>query len=121
MKAHVERVPRLEQRLAPIQPPFDNRDDLADQFDKLFDGAEAILEQDADAYRDLMNKATLAPGRLLAADLLLPSRPTGKPLGRWDTPVRRDRDHRRLMDPRPPAQTPRLGPATRPGRCCGGG
>ena len=67
-----------------FQQPFDNRENLADEFDKLFDGAEAILEQDADAYRDLMNKGTMAQGRLLAADLLLPIPAYGKPLGRWD-------------------------------------
>jgi CRISPR-associated helicase Cas3/CRISPR-associated endonuclease Cas3-HD len=67
-----------------FQQPFDNRDNLAGEFDKLFDGAEAILEQDADAYRDLMNMGTMAQGRLLAADLLLPIPAYGKPLGRWD-------------------------------------
>ena len=67
-----------------FQQPFDDRDNLADEFDKLFDGAEAILEQDVRNYRNLLNKGTMAQGRLLAADLLLPVPAYGKPLGRWD-------------------------------------
>lgn len=67
-----------------FQQPFDNRDYLADEFDKLFDGAEAILEEDASQYREFLSKGTTAEGRLLAADLLLPIPAYGKPLGRWD-------------------------------------
>jgi CRISPR-associated helicase Cas3/CRISPR-associated endonuclease Cas3-HD len=67
-----------------FQQPFDNRDHLSDEFDKLFDGAEAILEEDADEYLHLLTKGTTAQGRLLAADLLLPIPAHGKPLGRWD-------------------------------------
>jgi CRISPR-associated endonuclease/helicase Cas3 len=65
-----------------FQQPFDDRDNLADEFDKLFDGTEAILEQDVRNYRNLLNKGTMAQGRLLAADLLLPVPAYGKPLGR---------------------------------------
>jgi CRISPR-associated helicase Cas3/CRISPR-associated endonuclease Cas3-HD len=63
--------------------PFDNREHLEREFDQLFDGAEAILEEDVGRYRELLNKGTTAQGLLLAADLLLPVPGYGKPLGRW--------------------------------------
>jgi len=84
-QTHVEREYRnWDHDWLQFQQPFDNRDNLAADFDKLFDGAEAILEQDAGNYRALMNTGTMAQGRLLAADLLLPIPAYGKPLGRWD-------------------------------------
>lgn len=66
--------------------PFANRDQLAEKFDALFDGAEAILEEDRDTYRKLLKSgSTTAEGRLLAADLLLPVPAYGTRLGRLDS------------------------------------
>jgi CRISPR-associated endonuclease/helicase Cas3 len=64
--------------------PFDNRDHLADRFDELFEGVEAVLERDIEKYRQLLNEPHPAAGRLLAAGLLLPVPAYGVRLGRWD-------------------------------------
>lgn len=64
--------------------PFDDRSELEDAFNELFDGAEAILEEDLGTYRELLSDRSPAAGRLLAADLLLPLPGYGKHLGRWD-------------------------------------
>jgi CRISPR-associated endonuclease/helicase Cas3 len=47
--------------------PFDDRSDLEERFDQLFDGAEAIVATDLDAYR-----AQFERDPLLAAGLLIP-------------------------------------------------
>ena len=62
--------------------------DLADDFDQLFDGIEAVLERDAAEYRRLLNDHSAAAGRLLAARLLLPIPAYGARLGRWDKALR---------------------------------
>jgi len=68
-----------------FERPFASRDHLADRFDELFDGAEAILEDDRVTYRDRLRKgSTTAEGRLLAADLLLPVPAYAGKLGRFD-------------------------------------
>lgn len=68
-----------------FERPFASRDHLADRFDELFDGAEAILERDRGTYRDRLRKGTTsAEGRLLAADLLLPVPAYAGKLGRFD-------------------------------------
>jgi CRISPR-associated helicase Cas3/CRISPR-associated endonuclease Cas3-HD len=64
--------------------PFDNRDQLADDFDRLFEGTEAVLESDAGEYRRRLNEHRPGIGRLLAAELLLPVPAYGSHLGRWD-------------------------------------
>jgi CRISPR-associated endonuclease/helicase Cas3 len=64
--------------------PFDDRSDLADRFDELFDGIEAVLEKDAEDYRQLIDEYPDATGRLLAADLLIPLPHFGTKSGRWD-------------------------------------
>lgn len=64
--------------------PFDDRSELEDAFNELFDGTEAILTEDQDAYRSRLNDRSRAVGRLLAADLLLPLPGYGRHLGRWD-------------------------------------
>ena len=64
--------------------PFDDRSQLADRFNELFDGTEAVLEQDADEYRVNLTSHKPAVGRLLSAELLLPIPAYGVHLGRWD-------------------------------------
>lgn len=64
--------------------PFDDRGKLADDFDALFDGTEAVLEQHVDEYREKLTEHKESVGRLLAADLLLPVPAYGVQLGRWD-------------------------------------
>lgn len=83
-RADVERQYRnWDQRWLQFQHPFDNREDLEEEFDRLFDGAEAILEEDVGQYRELLSIGSTAQGRLLAADLLLPLPCYGQQLGRW--------------------------------------
>lgn len=64
--------------------PFDDRDHLERAFDDLFDGTEAILDEDVTTYRRQLSENTPAVGRLLAADLLIPLPVYAIPLGRWD-------------------------------------
>ncbi|MGH3694933.1 MAG: CRISPR-associated helicase Cas3' [Pseudonocardiaceae bacterium] len=52
--------------------PFDDRSRLADRFDELFDGAEAVLADDLDEYAELLLSARGSAGRLLAEELLIP-------------------------------------------------
>jgi len=53
--------------------PFDDRSDLADAFDAMFDGTEAVLLADLPAYEAALSVAPgRATGRLLAADYLVP-------------------------------------------------
>jgi CRISPR-associated endonuclease/helicase Cas3 len=64
--------------------PFDDRDHLQRAFDELFDGTEAILDEDVTSYREQLSDHTEAAGRLLAADLLIPLPAYGTALGRWN-------------------------------------
>ncbi len=68
--------------------PFDDRSGLADAFDQLFDGIEAVLERDVAEYRRLLDDHAPAAGRLLAARLLLPIPAYGARLGQWDKALR---------------------------------
>jgi CRISPR-associated helicase Cas3/CRISPR-associated endonuclease Cas3-HD len=54
--------------------PFVSRDDLAERFDELFDGTEAVLDQDRDAYEAHLYSAAgdKQAGRLLAERYLIP-------------------------------------------------
>lgn len=63
--------------------PFDDRQHLADQFDELFDGTEGILLEDEQKYRDALNSAEGAAGRLLAAKYLIPLPPYAVHLASW--------------------------------------
>jgi CRISPR-associated endonuclease/helicase Cas3 len=64
--------------------PFDNRDHLAARFDRLFNGTEAILRENAKEYRQLLNEHDPRAGRLRAAELLLPIPDYGARLGQFD-------------------------------------
>lgn len=64
--------------------PFDDRADLAEKFDQLFDGTEAILESDATNYADALRSARGRAGLLLGSQYLIPLPRYAKRLGRWD-------------------------------------
>ncbi|GLX95036.1 CRISPR-associated helicase Cas3' [Herbidospora sp. NBRC 101105] len=73
-------------RLLTFRRPFDSRSDLAAVFDELFDGSEAILAEDRDAYADALAEAPGQPraGRLLADEYLLPLPYWAGPLSGYD-------------------------------------
>lgn len=52
--------------------PFEDRSGLEEEFDKLFDGTEAILESDIGKYSRALAEIVGAAGRLVAEDLLIP-------------------------------------------------
>jgi CRISPR-associated endonuclease/helicase Cas3 len=53
--------------------PFQSRDHVAEKFDEMFDGTEAILIDDQDAYAEALAMADgRAAGRLIADDYLIP-------------------------------------------------
>ncbi|SDR23590.1 CRISPR-associated helicase/endonuclease Cas3 [Thermostaphylospora chromogena] len=66
--------------------PFTGRDDLADHFDRLFDGTEAILIRDRDAYEADLGRVngSKAAGRLLAERYLIPMPYWAAPLTSWE-------------------------------------
>lgn len=66
--------------------PFADRDDLAERFDELFDGTEAVLARDRDAYEAALGQVTdmRAAGRLLAERYLIPMPYWGAPLTTWE-------------------------------------
>ena len=53
--------------------PFDDRDHLAESFDQVFDGTEAVLRSDIEEYAAVLDRGLEpAVGRLLAEDYLIP-------------------------------------------------
>jgi CRISPR-associated endonuclease/helicase Cas3 len=58
--------------------PFDDRSCLAERFDAMFNGAEAVLTDDLDEYATLLLSAR-GTGCLLAEELLIPCRNTPSP------------------------------------------
>ncbi|MBB5136201.1 CRISPR-associated endonuclease/helicase Cas3 [Thermocatellispora tengchongensis] len=66
--------------------PFDSREELAERFDALFDGTEAILAEDRDAYEAALHQVpgSRAAGRLLADRYLIPMPYWAAPLSRWE-------------------------------------
>ncbi|MEV7124301.1 CRISPR-associated helicase Cas3' [Kitasatospora griseola] len=60
--------------------PFADRTDLAQTFDDLFDGTEAILEQHREAYTNALAQGTTAEGRLVADQYLIPMPAWAAPL-----------------------------------------
>jgi len=64
--------------------PFDDRSHLAEKFDELFDGAEAVRTDDLDEYAALLTSAAGRAGRLLAEELLIPLPPYTVARCRWD-------------------------------------
>ncbi|MEU8393706.1 CRISPR-associated helicase Cas3' [Nonomuraea sp. NPDC048892] len=66
--------------------PFVSRDDLAELFDELFDGTEAVLDQDRDKYEaDLTSiDGDRKAGRLLAERYLIPMPYWAAPMSTWE-------------------------------------
>ncbi|WP_066946594.1 CRISPR-associated helicase/endonuclease Cas3 [Microtetraspora fusca] len=64
--------------------PFVSRDELTERFDELFDGTEAVLERDRDAYEADLATGQKAAGRLLAERYLVPMPNWATPLTRWE-------------------------------------
>jgi CRISPR-associated endonuclease/helicase Cas3 len=64
--------------------PYDDRSQLADQFDQLFNGQEAILTDDLPRYAEALQTARGAAGRLLAEEFLIPLPHYAGPLARWE-------------------------------------
>jgi CRISPR-associated endonuclease/helicase Cas3 len=63
---------RFTEAFLTFRRPFEDRSALAEDFDTMFDGTEAVLLADLPAYRDALIEAGGAAGRLLAADYLIP-------------------------------------------------
>lgn len=68
---------RFADNFLTFAPAFHDRSDLADDFDAMFNGSEAILLEDLDDYRDALHTPVDGPHkvavrRLLAADYLIP-------------------------------------------------
>lgn len=70
--------------------PFVSRDELAERFDAMFDGTEAVLAQDRDAYEADLNRVSgdAAAGRLLAERYLIPMPHWAAPLTSWEKKLR---------------------------------
>jgi len=64
--------------------PFDDREDLAERFDQLFDGTEAILDRDVGAYTAALCSVRGPAGRLLGSQYLIPLPHYAHHLGRYD-------------------------------------
>ncbi|MEW2290481.1 CRISPR-associated helicase Cas3' [Streptomyces sp. NPDC047841] len=64
--------------------PYDDRTDLTQRFDELFDGTEAILIDDRAAYAAALDQADGRPGRLLADDYLIPLPASTAPRAHYD-------------------------------------
>ncbi|MGH3978166.1 MAG: CRISPR-associated helicase Cas3' [Pseudonocardiaceae bacterium] len=65
--------------------PFDDRSRLAQRFDELFDGEEAVLADDRDEYAAALLSAHGRAGRLLAEELLIPVPHHAVARCRWDS------------------------------------
>lgn len=83
----LERRERFDRAFLQFRYPFEDRTELAETFDELFDGSEAILAEDQDAYA----AALAAPGgnhpgagRLLAEEYLIPVPHWASPLSRYE-------------------------------------
>nr|AHZ55876.1 Cas3 protein I-B [Salinispora fenicalii] len=63
----------FQQAFLTFKRPYDDRSHLADAFDSMFDGTEAVLLEDLPEYEAALTSAAgRAEGRLLAADWLIP-------------------------------------------------
>jgi CRISPR-associated endonuclease/helicase Cas3 len=102
---------RFTTALLTFDRPFDDRADLSDTFDALFDGTEAILHDDLNAYTDALRQGNRRQGRLLAEEYLLPLPAYGARLSSYERRlgvrvVDADyNDNLGLLRPRGPAPT----------------
>ncbi|MEV5412908.1 CRISPR-associated helicase Cas3' [Thermopolyspora sp. NPDC052614] len=85
-KAVGEHLTRFEDAFLTFAHPFAARDDLGERFDQLFDGTEAVLAQDRDAYEAALEQVddVRAAGRLLAERYLIPMPYWAAPLTTWE-------------------------------------
>lgn len=68
--------------------PMEDREPLADDFDRLFDGTEAVLADDLPDYRKALSVAPGGAGRLVGDDLLIPLPYYAAARARWDRDLR---------------------------------
>lgn len=68
--------------------PFESRENVAETFDRLFDGTEAVLAQDRADYEQALQQGSTAAGRLLADEYLLPLPHWSGPLSDWDAKLK---------------------------------
>ncbi len=68
--------------------PFNDRSQLAEKFDELFDGGEAVLADDHKEYTDLLLSERGPAGRLLAEELLIPLPQYTIARCRWDAKLK---------------------------------
>ncbi|WP_433177393.1 CRISPR-associated helicase Cas3' [Actinoallomurus sp. CA-150999] len=70
----LERQETFTRDFLTFRRPFDDRSTLTEAFDALFDGSEAVLTQDHDAYAAALNQGphNMKAGRLLADEYLIP-------------------------------------------------
>jgi CRISPR-associated endonuclease/helicase Cas3 len=73
-------------RILDFSNPFEDRSQAAEQFDKLFEGTEAVLSDDVDAFTEALRSvpSNRRAGRLLAEDYLLPLPVYARSFPRWD-------------------------------------
>ncbi|MGW6875859.1 CRISPR-associated helicase Cas3' [Streptomyces xanthophaeus] len=83
----LERRESFDRAFLQFRYPFEDRTALAETFDELFDGTEAILAQDQDAYAAALAKPGNdhhSAGRLLADEYLIPMPHWAGPLSRYE-------------------------------------
>ncbi|MFB4193612.1 CRISPR-associated helicase Cas3' [Streptomyces carpaticus] len=83
-----ESIDTFTDRFLTFRYPFADRNDLGNGFDELFQGTEAILSTDRDAYEKALHEADGPAGRLLADDYLIPLPAWAGELPRYDKKLR---------------------------------
>ncbi|MFP3989503.1 hypothetical protein U9R90_18880 [Streptomyces sp. E11-3] len=83
----MERRESFDSAFQQFRYPFEDRTTLSETFDELFDGTEAILTEDRDAYATALTEAGShhqAAGRLLADEYLIPMPHWAGPPSRYE-------------------------------------
>lgn len=75
---------RFDEHFLSFAAPFDDRSHLADDFDRLFDGREAVLEEDRHKYKEALNTFDSKAGQLVASRYLIPLPEYATGLAGWD-------------------------------------
>lgn len=79
---------QFERAFLRFDHPFDDREELTDTFDQIFDGTEAILADDKGVYTAALTEAKGPPGRLLADEYLIPMPHWAGPLSRYERGIK---------------------------------
>jgi CRISPR-associated endonuclease/helicase Cas3 len=86
---------RFEEAFLGFEFPYGSREDLEEEFDRLFDGTEAILAEDRERYERALTtpvredgKADRAAGRLLGEEYLIPLPYWASRMAGWDRRLR---------------------------------